>query len=768
MIKRLELPDFGKFRKAGLDFGPFTVITGPNEAGKTTVFDALFDALCAQSRHEGRPLWKNLAHRYTALRSSSVVWEEGATPLAFGDYEFVEIFAIRGGELAAHHPENNGVSAWAQAAENALLNAGLNPAQLGAELKEKAESGRKGSVQAGIKRLREEIKDHGQAITALKSERAAVLSDAAEGPRLEAAKKEKEAALAAKHAEVKARQEALELLTAGMRRAVVMAGITALRELDEARHAAAQLKAFAGAAGELPKYRALQGARQDAEKRAAAAEAALAEKQAALGAAVAAAQQLDELELRLKKGNDAAPALAGRLGTFASAPKKIIFGVNKDVRYGMWAGGAALALLVAFTGRNISAYVSAAVMAGAAVWAGMKLSVTQTPVDRTPEEIKAFLTGLAKDWEEFSKEPLPTLDLEAARAFLARAQADYDAAVKASQAKTGELGALKGAEAAAAQNREELLHAADAARHAAEDWIKARGCSGEDDYLAKAAEYKKLADRAADREQGVLALAGGLGCVGENEFKDKLFAENGELERRGIAPKPGADAELARLKHELAALNAEARELEAALAKATAALQTNLAVSGARLGGLPERLNQAEAGLELEKEELAELELQAEAYKMASEVFEDLAETSALAFQTLGEEVTGTLRAVLPEAHAEFKGFEAAGAAVTDAGGVTRPVRTLSSGMRDLFMLAARLTIARRARLGPDGLAPAMLVLDEPFYTLDAARERAAIKLLANFHKDTGWQIIILTKDLALAASAKEEGIPVTEVPLAG
>ena len=74
MIRRLELPDFGKFRKTGLDLGPFTIITGPNEAGKTTVFDALFDALCAESRHEGRPLWKNLAARYGALRKAELVW----------------------------------------------------------------------------------------------------------------------------------------------------------------------------------------------------------------------------------------------------------------------------------------------------------------------------------------------------------------------------------------------------------------------------------------------------------------------------------------------------------------------------------------------------------------------------------------------------------------------------------------------------------------------------------------------------------------------
>ena len=82
-------------------------------------------------------------------------------------------------------------------------------------------------------------------------------------------------------------------------------------------------------------------------------------------------------------------------------------------------------------------------------------------------------------------------------------------------------------------------------------------------------------------------------------------------------------------------------------------------------------------------------------------------------------------------------------------------------------MLAARLTMARKARLSPDGkLAPALLVLDEPFYTLDPEREAAALRLLAAFQKETGWQIILLTKDLAVPPKAEEAGLDVTLIKL--
>ncbi|PIY91643.1 hypothetical protein COY71_02080 [Candidatus Micrarchaeota archaeon CG_4_10_14_0_8_um_filter_60_7] len=87
------------------------------------------------------------------------------------------------------------------------------------------------------------------------------------------------------------------------------------------------------------------------------------------------------------------------------------------------------------------------------------------------------------------------------------------------------------------------------------------------------------------------------------------------------------------------------------------------------------------------------------------------------------------------------------------------------NGLKAIILFGS--VAARRARLGPEGLAPALLVLDEPFYTLDGERERLALKLLANFHRSTGWQIIFLTKDPKLAGAASiAEGLPVTKIEL--
>nr|MBP7494562.1 hypothetical protein [Spirochaetales bacterium] len=76
----------------------------------------------------------------------------------------------------------------------------------------------------------------------------------------------------------------------------------------------------------------------------------------------------------------------------------------------------------------------------------------------------------------------------------------------------------------------------------------------------------------------------------------------------------------------------------------------------------------------------------------------------------------------------------------------------LSTGTRDAFFLAARLTLARRS--APSG-GRAIIVLDEPFLTLDKNRTENALRVLKEFHETTGWQIFLFTKEEELAEQVR-------------
>ena len=761
MIKRLELKDFGKFSGRDLHFGPFTLITGPNEAGKTTVFDALSEALCAGSRNESKSGWKRLAARYGAHRDCVLSWEKGFTPLSFDYTEFLEIFAIRGGEPSV--TAANGKS-WAAAAEARLLNAGLNPAQLASELTYKAETSSKGSAQANIKKLQRTIADIEAGLAEIKAKRDLIMAGDAELARLEAEKKAKDEVLAKAREALDALKKELAALEGACKLASALDGIKALRDLKAANDELAGLSLYA--VNELPAYRALILERQNREKALGEAQAALKEQKIALDAAEAGLGQLFKREQTFKNQKARAASISAKLSAFASAPEVLTRSVDVKKRWGIWAGGLALACVVAYSGGNIGGYAVALVVAGAAAWVGLKLSVVETLTGHSQEEIKKFLAGLAVEWAKVSKEPLPAGSLEEARGSLARPAAEYATAHENLTAKAKEAADLKARYTVmAGQNLAEVKKAVETAEQNARKWLQDRGCAAEEDYQAKIDAYGKVAARLGDIEVRVGLFNDKYSCAGADELKDKLFTEKEAFELKGLDPEKADEPELERMQKRFAALTEEVHADERTVGELDTALKTARAAAGAKLEGLPERINRAETEIAAAKEEIAGLELQIGAYNLAALVFTRLAASSATAFAALGKDVSATLSAVLPQARAEFRAFDAGSASLKDAGGEMRNIEDLSSGTKDLFMLAARVTMARNARLDNKGrLSPALLVLDEPFHTLDQDRTRAAVKLLAAFQKETGWQIVILTKDPSVPGMA--EDLNVTEIKL--
>ncbi|MBI5210434.1 MAG: AAA family ATPase [Elusimicrobia bacterium] len=114
-----------------------------------------------------------------------------------------------------------------------------------------------------------------------------------------------------------------------------------------------------------------------------------------------------------------------------------------------------------------------------------------------------------------------------------------------------------------------------------------------------------------------------------------------------------------------------------------------------------------------------------------------------------------------------YAGLKLKGGSVFDAGALAavhgslgdKPVEWLSSGTQDVLWLALRIALAQR--LQPAG---GLLVLDEPFLTLDPGRAEAAFKALFGSERLKGWQVLVLTKDPALGTLARAAGVQVREL----
>ncbi|MBI5624096.1 MAG: AAA family ATPase [Elusimicrobia bacterium] len=89
----------------------------------------------------------------------------------------------------------------------------------------------------------------------------------------------------------------------------------------------------------------------------------------------------------------------------------------------------------------------------------------------------------------------------------------------------------------------------------------------------------------------------------------------------------------------------------------------------------------------------------------------------------------------------------------------SKPVEWLSKGTQDLLWLCLRMALARRIR--PEG---SLLVLDEPFLTLDPGRAGKALEALLGSKWLKGWQVLILTKDPAMVPAASAAGVRVLDL----
>ncbi|MCL1818934.1 MAG: ATP-binding protein, partial [Spirochaetaceae bacterium] len=153
MIKSLRLESFGRFRGKTFAFAPATLFSGPNESGKTTLFDALFDAL--SSPKATTAAGKLLAERYG--RDRQAFCEYSGEPLAIAAADFLNLFAVRSGEISLEIEQN---SQWANRVKASLFSGGIDPQSIAAHLEKKIiESREKNSLNGEAKRITAELKD---------------------------------------------------------------------------------------------------------------------------------------------------------------------------------------------------------------------------------------------------------------------------------------------------------------------------------------------------------------------------------------------------------------------------------------------------------------------------------------------------------------------------------------------------------------------------------------------------------------------------------
>jgi len=235
------------------------------------------------------------------------------------------------------------------------------------------------------------------------------------------------------------------------------------------------------------------------------------------------------------------------------------------------------------------------------------------------------------------------------------------------------------------------------------------------------------------------------GCADEATLRAELDRRLRDLEAR-ILEAPLRDPEIRRLEADRVRLAETLATIAADRESAKEGIDLERGGIRSALGELPQRIVATERGIAACRRELARMECARKAAALARDLFAEIARDSDVLMEQLAGEIAATYGDLVGASReVRLTAFDVAAARVVDAGGEPRNLGDLSSGTRDLFLLAARLTLAARSRQGK-----ALIVLDEPFQAIDAGRAERALVLLRRFHEERGWQVLLFTKDESL------------------
>jgi DNA sulfur modification protein DndD len=331
---------------------------------------------------------------------------------------------------------------------------------------------------------------------------------------------------------------------------------------------------------------------------------------------------------------------------------------------------------------------------------------------------------------------------------LARVQAGAESAQQLLTKSRSDLDSLQVQIAGLATRLEEAEVQLDKTDDELGAWLRHRGAASREDYRRRRGLYLQVQREHHDVEGQVLAAMERLGCTTEEALRAQISLRVHNLEAE-ITHREVPEDEVRVLQRERSRIDQQVRELREEDSRRRRSVDEERGAVRATLGDLPQRILECEKDLTRCRKTLSSLARDRRAAALAEKLFRRLADDSTIVLQRLAEDVSDAYGAVmgLPSV-VMLPTMDPQLAAVPDASGETRSLLSLSTGTRDAFLLAVKLTLAERSMDGE-----ALILLDEPFHSFDTERTRHALELLQAFQQRTGWQIILLTKDKALAES---------------
>ncbi len=737
MIKKINIDKFGKFSRKEISLGPVTVFHGKNEAGKTTLFDAIFYALCAPGKAnvEG----KNLHARYGDAPECKVVLEFLAQPRHYDPRSFLDLYAIRESDIRFEPVQG---SDWMQALKNNLFSGGIDPEPMRRKFMQRADD-KKGSfkhnkVLHNTLKWRDQLADELAGFIAKKT---ALLSDEATAHQSEGRIQELDEQIKVSIGTIDRLKEELGLQDNIVERKnnnMIMQEIDAAESID--RQISGLELYQVNAVAEIDAIeQTIKNIGDDVQRKTAAASVAQDEWRRAKTAM----DRSEDDRRHFSNFLSISGANISKIKDFLirqSQIRKIIW----DLRLiGAAAGcivigGGACFLTKSFIPELTGMVIAVILMALARkLTTGGDAETERKFIEEIRSEVAvrtgASITLVLTTLESLQAEIYQKIDLE------------NDVRGRALTAKASEF---KQREADVSEKellRTEAVELLSAQENTRRQWLERYRVGSRDDYAVKRTEYAGLLLRKAESAKKIQVIKDTAGLQDMSTLRLDAERKLKVLDEKAVPQEGWSDTEVRQLRLKLENETAHLKGLEATQSGIAKDMAGNVGKVMGGLADIPEKIVALERQILQADKEIETMQVEIKAYKMLGDIFGAFSHDASQVLGRLGHAVAAEFGDIIPAwKKIRVADLKQGSILVDDAAGALRTAEKLSTGAREAFILGIRLILALRSG---DASQKHILVLDEPFRSLDPDKEMAMISLLKKFIDDHGWQLIIFTFD---------------------
>lgn len=719
MIKKLTLNKFGKFIKKTFDFSPVTLFFGKNEAGKSTILDALALELCSYDFRRGSAAslikdryGKDIDKEISFLNSSDF-----KVPIE----DFFNIYAIRYGETSVTMGEN-----WIDKVTSSLMTGGINPKSIYEELavfsnpsgtyKHNKESKKlKDSIEKlenDIENKENEYKEKISSYTDIESnqKRISILDEDIKDLEEKLSKIESEVKKQDKLKEKAKYQEVKNLLNKHKELLEKLKGKEVFKEdrIDEIKNLETKISEIKNKLIYLKST--LDTRKENKEK---------------LEGKVSELKLKEEVD---RRENNLVKSLLEELEKNKSISPKLSF--NK---WYLLFGGCLMGIIVFLAFYLNNYYLFASIVIGLGVFSkGFKKG----------KNVNEFINKIKERYKDATSKIIESEDIPSLKAELLFLSKDYDNLLQDFNNKKEELANLH----KTIKEEEEIVKTytndLNSLNKEKTDLLNTLESKDITDYSIKLKEYNALKENFKDLEENLKKSEKEFNQNSLEDLNNFLITQIETIESKFLDDDKKLDSEIKKDKIKLEELREELnlkKEERTKLDKATESAKSKIEGSLDSYDTNNLRKQKSE-----KEEELLNLILEIEGSKVAASLFEELSKDSTVMFNKLSEQVSENFGKLLPSAKEisinSIKKED--NILIEDEGGVKRKPENLSTGTKDLFYFALRLVLAKHY----NEKIP-ILLLDEPFHSFDYDRTLKALELLKIFQEKHSCQLIIFSKD---------------------